>query len=48
VCGHELLLLVQHIEEAKRVRAEPYDRHDRQHHKRPARARRHTHALAPA
>jgi len=47
VCGYELLLLAQRVEEAERVRPESDHGHDRKQCRRPARARRDACALAP-
>lgn len=47
VGSYQLLLLAQRVQEAKRMRAEPDDRHDAQQHERAAGARRHPQALAP-
>jgi hypothetical protein len=47
VRGDQLLLLVQGVEEAERVRPEPDDGHDGQKQERAAGARRHSCALAP-
>lgn len=47
MCSHQLLLLVQRVEEAERVCAEPDDRHDRQQHDRAEGAPPNTRTLAP-
>jgi hypothetical protein len=47
MCRHQLLLLVECIQKAKRMCAEADDSHDRQQHKRTAGPRRYARTLAP-